>query len=80
MIYAARSSNCALTEAYKELTCGPEATAENGQYGVAWKYPIKDQAEKAAMNECGKHGSNCELRISFRDCGAVARSEDGALG
>ena len=27
-----------------------------------------------------KYGPNCLMRISFRDCGALARSEDGALG
>ena len=56
------------------------ATADNGRYGTAWNYPTRVQAEKAAVGECVKYGPNCQMRISFTDCGAVARSEDGALG
>ncbi len=56
------------------------ATADNGQYGVSWNYPTRSQAEKASIDECTKYGPNCQMRISFTDCGAVARSEDGALG
>ncbi|MCI0481802.1 MAG: DUF4189 domain-containing protein [Candidatus Dadabacteria bacterium] len=59
---------------------GAIATAENGQYGSAWNYPTRVQAEKASVDECAKYGPNCQMRISFTDCGAVARSEDGALG
>ncbi len=56
------------------------ATADNGQYGAAWNYSTRLQAEKASVDECAKYGPNCQMRISFTDCGAVARSEDGALG
>jgi hypothetical protein len=59
---------------------GAIATADNGQYGVAWNYPTRVQAEKASVDECVKYGPNCQMRISFTDCGALARSEDGALG
>ncbi|HSC34946.1 MAG TPA: DUF4189 domain-containing protein, partial [Thermodesulfobacteriota bacterium] len=59
---------------------GAIATADNGQYGSAWNYPTRVQAEKASVDECAKYGPNCQMRISFTDCGAVARSEDGALG
>lgn len=56
------------------------ATADNGQYGVAWNFATRPQAEKAAVEECTKHGPNCQSRISYTECGAVARGEDGALG
>ena len=56
------------------------ATADNGQYGSAWNFPTQLRAEKASVDECAKYGPNCLMRISFRDCGAMARSEDGALG
>jgi hypothetical protein len=56
------------------------ATADNGQYGVAWNFPTQLGAEKASLDECMKYGPNCLMRLSFSDCGAVARSEDGALG
>jgi TIR domain-containing protein/uncharacterized protein DUF4189 len=56
------------------------ATADNGQYGAAWNFPTQLRAEKASVDECVKYGPNCLMRISFRDCGALARSEDGALG
>jgi|GEM_PF-2758555 len=56
------------------------ATADNGKYGVAWNFPTQLRAETASVDECMKYGPNCLLRLSFRDCGAVARSEDGALG
>ena len=56
------------------------ATADNGQYGAAWNYPTRVQAEKASVDECAKYGPNCQMRISFTDCGAIARSEDGAIG
>lgn len=59
---------------------GAVATADNGQYGSAWNFQTQLKAEKASVDECAKYGPNCLMRLSFRDCAAVAKSEDGALG
>jgi hypothetical protein len=50
----------------------------SGAFGWSDKWESKEKAEKVAIANCSKHGSNCESLIWFyNNCGAIAA--DGAI-
>lgn len=51
---------------------GAIATSDSGAYGYAYDYPTREQAESAALQECGDQG--CRVQVWFKNaCGAVAK-------
>lgn len=56
------------------------AVGDKGKSGMSWNYPTRQEAINGAVAECGKSDTNCKVKLSYIDCGALARSEDGALG
>ena len=49
---------------------------KDGDYGYSYGYASRAEAEKSAMNECGK--SDCEIAAWYSDkCGALSVGEDG---
>jgi Domain of unknown function (DUF4189) len=44
-------------------------------YGMVVRAESADQADKAALVECGKHGNKaCQVAVRFAQCGAYAAS------
>jgi len=56
---------------------GAIATGANGAYGYSYNYDTREDAENAALYECG---GTCSVQVWFANaCGAVAKG-DGATG
>ncbi|MGO9121500.1 MAG: DUF4189 domain-containing protein [Desulfomonilaceae bacterium] len=50
-----------------------------GQSGYSYDYSSRDDAEQAALNNCGEN--DCEIQVWFENsCAALAQGDDGALG
>jgi Domain of unknown function (DUF4189) len=56
---------------------GAVAFGDQGAEGMAWNRTSADDAQRSALDICGRRGKNCKLLTQFKDtCGAVAKSDD----
>lgn len=54
---------------------GAIATSDSGAYGYAYNYRTREQAQRAALQECGEQG--CRVQVWFKNaCGAVAQDNN----
>jgi hypothetical protein len=57
---------------------GAVAFGDQGAQGMSWNQTSAADADRAALNLCGRYGKNCKLLYRFQNtCGALAKSEDG---
>lgn len=51
-------------------------STRNGAFGFSTRYADSDSANKAAQQECAKHGAGCRVVISFSNlCASVAADD-----
>src|ERR1019366_977380 len=56
---------------------GAIAFGDQGAEGMSWNQTSPADAERVALNNCGRYGTNCKLAYHFQNtCGALAKSED----
>ena len=55
--------------------------AESEAYGFSYDQPNEAAADRRALSECGKHGDDCKIVISFLSgCAAVAAGTNNRFG
>jgi len=50
-----------------------------GKYGFSWNEANAKQAEDAAIKNCNTTGCNVVFRVSPKQCGAIALTDDGKI-
>jgi hypothetical protein len=56
---------------------GAIAFGDQGAEGMSWNQTSPADAERAALNLCGRRGTNCKVVNRFQNtCGALAKSDD----
>lgn len=53
-------------------------SSSTGRYGYAYSYNDVDSASERALEECGT--DDCEVVLLFKNCGALAKGNKGAVG
>ncbi len=77
-------SRLALTIAILTLTATPAAAeygalaaATDGSYGWSKGYETREEAERRALDECGKYAGDCQILSYFQDaCVTIVRNEN----
>ena len=72
---------CTDTSSAPRPSYGAIAYGRNsGAYGFSHSWDSEAKAESVAMENCGKHGTDCEVMVWFeRKCGAVAARSDSTV-
>ena len=56
---------------------GAIAFGDQGAEGISWNQTSPADADRVALNFCGRYGTNCKLVYRFQNmCGALAKSDD----
>ena len=50
-----------------------------GKYGFSWNEANQKQAEDAAIKKCNTTGCKVVFRVSPKQCGAIALTDDGKI-
>jgi serine/threonine-protein kinase len=49
----------------------------NRAHGWSYDYSSRRQAERRALDRCGRYARDCQVAVSFRSCGALAVGVEG---